>query len=476
MSFSSLIRFSRALPARIFFCLLTLFAAAVNAAEPTRAVSPQAMAILKGNCFNCHNTEKKKGGLLLTSRAGLFKGGENGPVVTAGNGEKSKLIHFLSPESDPHMPPKKQLSDKQIAVLRSWIDEGAVWNEQALANFGMDTPLEKLGSLPQQYQPVLALALSPDGKALAVARGQSLTRYDLSNTNFTALTPAERHRDAVQSLAWSHNGKLIASGSYRELCIWDANTLKLTRRITNSFISRINAAAFCPDDTLLAVSDGLPTKSGIIRIWQTASWKPATNWEAHRDLIMALEFSHDGKMLASAGADKLAKIFQVVTRPEGPSGKELARFEGHGGHVLALGFSPDDSMLATAGADKVLNFWDTKTREQKITVPKHPAPLTALAWAANGKSLVTASEDGSARIYTDLKSHSGKEQSEGAQMRALSTIDEVLYAIALSADGKTIYGGAHDGTVYIWNSDGKLKRRLEQPKLPSQLARVEVAR
>jgi WD40 repeat protein len=191
---------------------------------------------------------------------------------------------------------------------------------------------------------------------------------------------------------------------------------------------------------------------------------------------MALEFSHDGKMLASAGVDKLAKIFQVVTRPEGPSGKELARFEGHGGHVLAVGFSPDDSMLATAGADKVLNFWDTKTREQKITVPKHPAPLTALAWAANGKSLVTASEDGSARIYTDLKSHSGKEQSEGAQMRAFSTIDEVLYAIALSADGKAIYGGAHDGTVYIWNSDGKLKRKLEQPKLPSQLARAEAAR
>ena len=61
-------------------------------------------------------------------------------------------------------------------------------------------------------------------------------------------------------------------------------------------------------------------------------------------------------------------------------------------------------------------------------------------------------------------------------MRAFTAIDEVLYSVAFAPDGKTIYGGAHDGTVYIWNSDGKLKRKLEQPKLPSQLARAEASR
>src|SRR4051812_26089118 len=389
MSFSSLIRPPRALPARVAFCFAALSATVLPAAEPTRALAPQAMVILKGNCFGCHNPEKKKGGLLLTSRAGLFKGSENGPVISQGNSEKSKLLQVLSPDADPHMPPKKQLTDKQIAVLRGWIEEGATWDEQALAAFGTETPLEKLGALPEPYHPVLALALSPDGKTLAVARGQLLTRYDVASTNFSAMVGSERHRDAIQSLAWSHDGKLIASGSYRELRIWDSASFKLIRRITNSLVGRINAIAFSPDDRLLAASDGLPTRAGIVRLWEAASWKPSTNWEAHRDSIMALDFSHDGKLLATGAADKLAKIFEI------PSGKELARFEGHGGHLLALGFSPDDSMLATAGADKVLNFWDTKTREQKITVTKHPAPLTALAWAANGKSLVTASEDGS---------------------------------------------------------------------------------
>ena len=94
------------------------------------------------------------------------------------------------------MPPKKQLNDKQIAVLRSWIDEGAVWNEQALAIFGMDTPLEKLGSLPQQYQPVLALALSPDGKRwrLPVASHSRATIYR------TPILPPSRRRTAIVTL------------------------------------------------------------------------------------------------------------------------------------------------------------------------------------------------------------------------------------------------------------------------------------
>src|SRR5207237_4812507 len=155
-----------------------------------------------------------------------------------------------------------------------------------------------------------------------------------------------------------------------------------------------------------------------------------------------------------AGIDKLVKMFDLTTHAE------VAKFEGHMGHVLGVRFSPDDSMLASAGADKVLNIWDTKTKEQKISVPKHPAVLTGLAWAANGKSLVSASEDGQARIYTDFKTHNGKEQSEGAKMRALPAVEDVLHCAVISADGKMVYGGAQDGSVYVWNSEGKLKAKL----------------
>src|SRR2546421_12084989 len=102
--------------------LIVLVYPAVRAAEPERRPAPQAMVILKGNCFGCHNQEKKKGGLLLTSRKNLFKGSENGPVLISGKPDQSKLIQVLGTDSDPHMPPKKQLGEKQIGTLRRWIE------------------------------------------------------------------------------------------------------------------------------------------------------------------------------------------------------------------------------------------------------------------------------------------------------------------------------------------------------------------
>src|SRR5437899_6124364 len=156
---------------------------AARAADPVRRPTPQAMVILKANCFGCHNSEKKKGGLVLTSRKDLLKGSENGPILAPAKAEQSKILQVLSAEADPHMPPKKQLTDKQIGVLRSWVEQGAQWDEKALASFGIDTPLERLGGLPVGYEPVLALALSLDGKWLAAARGNSVVIYDAAATN-----------------------------------------------------------------------------------------------------------------------------------------------------------------------------------------------------------------------------------------------------------------------------------------------------
>ena len=439
-----------------------------NAAESR--IAPQAMVILKANCFGCHNEEKKKGGLLLTSRAGFWKGNEDGPVIQIGKADQSKLIQALATDADPHMPPKKQLTEKQISVLRGWIDDGAAWDEKALTTFGRETPLETLGSLPFDYEPVLALAMSPDGNWLAAGRGGVIALYDMASTNLTPKFEFREHRDAVESLAWDPTGHRLASGAYREILIWNLESRKRELRLTDSIIGRVTALKFSSDGSVLAAADGLPTKSGLLGIWNTATWTPKTNWQAHSDSIMALDISHDGKLLATAGADKLVKLWTISDQTE------TAKLEGHTGHVLGLGFNSDDSMLASASADKVLNLWDTKTREQKITLPKHPAPLTALAWSGDGKRLASASEDGMVRIYTDFKSHSGKEQSEGAQMRPLPGIDEVLYSVAFSRDGKTVYAGAYDGLVYFWNVEGKLKGKLAPARTAQRLAAVKATK
>ena len=142
------------------------------APEMPRAV----MQLLKSECLACHNAEKKKGGLVLTSREALLKGGDDGAVVVTGKPDSSPLAQALLRDADPHMPPKKQLADAQIKWIREWIAGGLVWDAAALAEEEPAVGFVNLEVLPASYQPVTALAISPDGKKLAVGRGGTIVR------------------------------------------------------------------------------------------------------------------------------------------------------------------------------------------------------------------------------------------------------------------------------------------------------------
>jgi len=83
--------------------------------------------LLVERCQPCHNADKSKGGLRLTDREALLKGGDSGQAVVPGKPEESLLIRAVGYVDEPKMPPKRRLSDVQIAVLVKWIKTGAVW-------------------------------------------------------------------------------------------------------------------------------------------------------------------------------------------------------------------------------------------------------------------------------------------------------------------------------------------------------------
>ena len=110
-----------------------------GAVEPAaEAVDPQlatkAHAVLQENCFKCHGPDKHKGNLRLDSAEAVKKGGEDGVVVVVGDPDTSMLIKAVGwADKDTRMPPKKKLSDEQIAVLTAWVKAGAAWPEAAAA-------------------------------------------------------------------------------------------------------------------------------------------------------------------------------------------------------------------------------------------------------------------------------------------------------------------------------------------------------
>ncbi|MEZ0483774.1 c-type cytochrome domain-containing protein [Fibrella aquatica] len=85
--------------------------------------------ILKAKCYQCHNEQKQKGQLLMSTLAGLLKGGKNGPVWVAGDPLNSHLIQRVDLPLDDkkHMPPKgkPQLAPDEVALLTAWIKAGA---------------------------------------------------------------------------------------------------------------------------------------------------------------------------------------------------------------------------------------------------------------------------------------------------------------------------------------------------------------
>jgi hypothetical protein len=82
---------------------------------------------LEQRCLRCHNTQKSRGGLDLSTRAAMLKGGDNGPAIVLGAAEKSFLVAQIS-GPDPKMPKQgARLTSEEVASIKGWIDRGAPW-------------------------------------------------------------------------------------------------------------------------------------------------------------------------------------------------------------------------------------------------------------------------------------------------------------------------------------------------------------
>lgn len=406
--------------------------------------------IFKNKCFVCHSGKETGGKLDLSTHAKLMAGGKKGSPIVAGKAEESILYKYCARTLKPIMPPKGEepLTPNELALLKLWIDQGAK-PPADVSTVGTGKPEVVLTLPPSVVKPIRGVAINNDKSLIASGRGNQIHLYKGDGTYVKSLVnpdlktadgkPASvAHISLVESLTFSPDGKTLVSGSFKEVVFWDVEKGTIKHKLTD-FADRVVALHFSSDGKYLATGGGAPTEDGELKVWNAETFKLVVEIKpSHSDTVFGVCFSPDNTKLASCGADKFVKVFEI------PSGKFLKSFEGHTNHVMDVGWKPDGKILASAGADNNVKIWDYEKGEQVRTIRAHQNQATRLVFVGKTPTFVTASGDKNVGMFN---------ADSGGNVRSFTGGTDFMYAVAVSSDGKLVITGGEEGILRIYNAD-----------------------
>ncbi len=276
---------------------------------------------------------------------------------------------------------------------------------------------------------VRSVAFSPDGKTIATASGDKTVK--LWNLEGKELQTFKGHSDTVESVAFSPDGKTIATASRdKTVKLWNLDGRELQTFKGHS--DAVWSVAFSPDGKTIATASWDKT----VKLWNLEG-KELLTFKGHSDIISSVAFSPDGKTIATVSRDKTVKLWNL-------EGKELQTFKGHSDTVESVAFSPDGKTIATASVDKTVKLWNLEGKEL-LTFKGHSDIVSSVAFSPDGKTIATASQDKTVKLWN----------LDGKELQTFKGHSDTVLSVAFSPDGKTIATASWDKTVKLWNLDGK---------------------
>ena len=305
---------------------------------------------------------------------------------------------------------------------------------------------------------IRTIAFSPDSKTLATgswSREGAIQLWDIDTA--TQVSTMGKGIGSVGVLAFSEDGKTLASvgwGKVIRFYVWDVGTGFEVSHFTGQQVSvRGRALAVSPNHRFVA---SVGANRNKIFILDTRTGDLRHTIEGREDLASSLVFSPDSKTLVSGHAT--IRLWNVET------GKQMSRLDGHTRVVDVLTFSPDGKILASGDSSGEIRLWNIGAGGDQLSLPRllggitgkgkplsdspalteHKRPIEALAFNADGTTLVSASRDTTIRLW-DVDTRNPHLMIAGHT--------EAIKALGFLEDGKTLASGSSDCTLRLWNTE-----------------------